>query len=228
VTFAVIVGTVLFYGLGAGPLARRLELAERSNQGVLIVGAGQVEQEIGGALADAGVTVMFASTNRRDELKMRMQGHRTYYGNLIDHEIMGDIDLSGIGRVFAITPNDEVNTLAVRRFVELFGAAESYQLSAEAPGPGISRSSADIGGRILFSDELTYSELARRFRNGQRLHRTAVGGELTPDSFRESLDEDDHVLFLIRDDQLLVAVQDEQKALIDRARPGDTIIWLSA
>jgi NhaP-type Na+/H+ or K+/H+ antiporter len=226
VTFAVIVGTVLLYGLGAGPLARRLELAEGSNQGVLIVGAGPVEQEVGGALAEAGITVMFASTNRRDEMKMRMQGHRTYYGNLINHEIMSDIDLSGIGRVFAITPNDEVNTLAARQFVELFGAAESYQISAEPPGPGINRYPADLGGRILFSEELTYSELASRIRNGQRMRRTAVGAEFTPDGFRESLDENDHVLFLIRDDQLLVAVQDEQKSLIDRARSGDTILWI--
>jgi CPA1 family monovalent cation:H+ antiporter len=37
-TFAVIVATVLFYGLGTGPLARRLGLAEDRQEGALIVG----------------------------------------------------------------------------------------------------------------------------------------------------------------------------------------------
>ncbi|MBX7252043.1 MAG: cation:proton antiporter, partial [Candidatus Promineofilum sp.] len=39
VVFLVIVGTVIFYGLTAGPVARRLGLAEREPQGALIVGA---------------------------------------------------------------------------------------------------------------------------------------------------------------------------------------------
>ncbi|HEY5890772.1 MAG TPA: cation:proton antiporter, partial [Acidimicrobiia bacterium] len=192
--FAVIVATVLIYGFGAGPLARRLGLADKSNQGVLIVGAGWVEREIGRALNDADVPVVFASTNRRDESALRMLGYRTYYGNLVEKEIPNDLDLSGIGRLLALTPNDEVNTLSARRFTELFGSGETFQLAPQSLGPGIGRTVADIGGRRLFNDHLTYPELNRRFNSGEKVRRTTLGKAFTGDNFNEALGEGGQIL----------------------------------
>ncbi len=225
--FAVIVATVLIYGFGAGPLARRLGLADKSNQGVLIVGAGPVEREIGRALGEADVPVVFASTNRRDESGLRMQGYRTYYGNLVEKEIPNDLDLSGIGRLFALTPNDEVNTLSARRFTELFGSGETYQLAPQSLGPGIGRTVADIGGRRLFNDDLTYGELDRRFRSGERVRRTSLGKAFTGENFKEALGDGGQVLFVIKPDRLLVEA-DGGGPIANRASAGDTILWLPA
>lgn len=223
--FAVIVASVLIYGFGTGPLARKLGLADKSNQGALIVGAGLVEREIGRALADAGVSVVFASTNRRDESELRLQGYRTYYGNLVEKEIPNDLDLSGMGRLLALTPNDEVNTLSARRFTELFGSAESYQLAPQSLGPGIDRTAADIGGRQLFGEDLTYAELHRRFEAGEKVRRTSLGKAFTGETFKESLGDSGNVLFVVKPDRLLVEA-DGGSAVANRADVGDTILWL--
>lgn len=223
--FAVIVATVLIYGFGAGPLARKLGLADKSSRGVLIVGAGTVEREIGRALSEADVPVVFASTNRRDESELRLQGYRTYYGNLVEREIPTDLDLSGVGRLFAVTPNDEVNTLSARRFTELFGSAETYQLSPQPLGPGIGRTVADIGGRRLFDDDLTYAELDQRFQSGEKIRRTSIGKEFTGEDFKEALGEDGQILFVIKPDRLLVEA-DGGSSIANRAAAGDTILWL--
>ncbi len=226
VTFAVIVGTVLIYGFGAGPLARYLGLAVKSSQGVLMVGAGRVERALGDALAEGGIAVLYASTRRQDEAAARMHGHRTYYGNLIDHELPWDLDLSGIGRLLAMTPNDEVNTLSALRFAELFGAGETYQLAAVSLGPGIESTSAELGGRTLFGSGYTYSRLSRMLSGDNELRRTTLGEGFTARELTEQVGDDGLVLFAIREGLLMIAAADASRPLLDRVQQGDTVIWI--
>lgn len=228
ITFAVIVATVLVYGFGAGPLARRLGLAKKTNEGVLIVGAGPVEREIGRVLAETGIPVLFATTNRSDEYAARMAGHATYYGNLLDHEIPWDLDLAGIGRLLALTPNDEVNTLATRRFAELFTAAQTFQIPAESAGPGIGRTSADMGGRILFHPELTYAELAERLRRDVRIRKTNITGEYTGADLEAEIAPGGTVLFIVRGNQLLIQSASSPGSLLGRTQAGDVVLWIPA
>jgi CPA1 family monovalent cation:H+ antiporter len=223
--FAVIVATVVIYGLGAGPLARALHLADRTSMGVLIVGAGPVEREIGRALSDSGVPVVFATMRRRDESQLRMQGYRTYYGNLVEKEIPDDLDLSGIGKLLAVTPSDGVNTLSARRFTELFGPAENYQIAPQPPGPGIERTVAEIGGRRLFDDSLTYDELEKRFENGEGIRRTNLGEEFSGENARDVIGDAGHILFIVKSDRLLVEA-DGGPPVANRATKGDTVLWI--
>ena len=227
ITFAVIIATVLIYGFGAGPFARWLGLAQQSNQGVLIAGAGMVERAVGEALADAGFRVLFASTDRREEASARLSGYATYYGNLIDHDLPLDLDLSGIGKILAISQNDEANTLLARRFAELFGASDSYQIEAASLGPGISTTSADLGGRILFGPEMSYEVLLERLNDGQKIRSTTLSETFLLTDLEAKLDSVDDILFLVRGDQLLVGATDEPRPLSDQSEIGDTLLWLS-
>ena len=54
ITFVVIVGTVLVYGLTAAPLARWLQLADPHPQGILFAGADPVVRDIAKTLQDEG------------------------------------------------------------------------------------------------------------------------------------------------------------------------------
>jgi NhaP-type Na+/H+ or K+/H+ antiporter len=226
VTFAVIVATVIIYGFGAAPIAHRLGLAQKSSQGVLILGAGQVEEQIGRALSDVDIPVLFASTNRRDEARLRLQGFRTYYGNLIGHELPWDLELSGIGRLLALTPNDEVNTLATRSFARMFGAAEIYQLASEKAGPGLEGKVVEIGGRSLFDAGLTYGELSNRLRRGVNVRQTVLSDQFTAGDLQASLGDGGHVLFVVRGDHLIISADDSGQAPLKRTRPGDTVLWI--
>lgn len=228
ITFAVIVGTVLLYGFGAGPLARWLGLAEKSSQGILIVGAGAVERFVGDALAASGVAVLYATTSRRDEIDARLAGRRTYYGNLLDHELPLDLDLSGIGRVMAMTPNDEVNTLATERFAELFGAGETYRLATTPLGPGIEEPSEAFGGRTLFGPTTTYASLAERIDAGAEIRRTKLSAEFDVEDLIVEMGEDAMALFLLRNRQVLIRATDSPRRLLDRAQAGDTLLWLTS
>jgi biotin transporter BioY len=224
--FAVIVGTVVIYGLGMAPLARGLGLAERHQEGALILGAGVVERAIGRALASAGVTVVVATTNRRDHYQARMEELRSFYGNLLDRDVELDLDLSGIGRLLALTPNDDVNTLASAHFAEGFGGAYVYQLHpARAPAGIDSNPAADLGGRFLFGSELDYESLLHALDQGGQIRRTTLSDEYTLADFTAS-SEGATPLFIVRSGGRLSIILSGESDPLAGAGNGDTIIAL--
>ncbi len=222
-TFAVIMATVIIYGLGAGPLARRLGLAESNQQGVLIVGAGPVEQAIAKTLHQSGIAVVVATTNRSDEYRLRMDGYRTFYGNILNEDVDLELELTGIGRLLAVTPNDEVNTLACQRFADVFGGSETYQLSEGPQPPGIEMSHQI--GRTLFADDLDYETLRHELERGTTLRRTQLSETFTIDD----LDVDQAMIrpaFAVRNGRLSVVTTGTDKRTISNLAKGDTLIWI--
>lgn len=183
--FVVIVGTVVVYGLTAGWVARKLGLSIANPQGVLFASAHAGARAIASALQNLEIPVRLVDTNRAHIRAAQMEGLPTFFGNILSEEL-DDIDLGGIGRLFAMTRNSEVNILAVHRGEELFERKECYRLSIPLGSLG----RTDVGrealtGRILFSEEATYEELDRRFAAGEIVKTTRLSEEFTLDEFRE-------------------------------------------
>jgi NhaP-type Na+/H+ or K+/H+ antiporter len=223
--FTVIVATGVIYGLGAGPFARRLGLASATRDGVLVVGAGSVERTIAGTLQDAGFDVVVATVNRKDERLARVDGLRTYFGNVLDQHVDLQLEMSAIGKLFALTPNDEVNTLVSRRFEDVFGRGETYQVAPAGAPPGVEGGAADLGGRWVFAEDLDYDTLRSRIHNGH-IRSTSVTGQFDLPTFHEEHGDDARVLFAIRKGRLLVATVDAPVSLPDRLQAGDQLFWL--
>ncbi|MDJ0952171.1 MAG: cation:proton antiporter [Acidimicrobiia bacterium] len=225
--FAVIVGTVLVYGIGMGPLARRLGLAEKHQEGALVLGAGQVERAVADALADAGVAVVLATTNRQDHYEARMAGRRAFYGNVLARDVDLDLDLAGIGRLLALTPNDDVNTLASTRFAPTFGGAETFQLPPRRQETGIDSDPAtEYGGRQLFSDEWNYPSLHDFLESGGEVRRIKLGTDTSVADSQLAAPEVLEILFVVKGSgRVQVITTDNTDPLRDVA-PGDTVIAL--
>jgi NhaP-type Na+/H+ or K+/H+ antiporter len=227
ITFAVVVGTVAIYGLGMAPLARRMGLARAHQDGVLIVGAGRVERDIGRALHDAGITVVMATTNRADDYSSRMEGLRTHYGNVITEDIDIELDLAGIGHLLALTPNDEVNTLAATRFREIFGGGRIYQLAPAPPPAGIESHAAEqFGGRSLFASDLHYGKLRRELERGSSIKATRISGAFDAKAYRAEHGEAAVPLFVRRESGRLSVVTEEDTGVVRDAADGDVVISL--
>ena len=80
VVFMVIVGTVLVYGLTAGPVARWLGVSNPDPQGVLIAGAHALGRNMGKVLQEAGFRVLLVDNNSQNIQQARMDGLPVYYG----------------------------------------------------------------------------------------------------------------------------------------------------
>ncbi len=187
VTFYVIISTVIFYGLGAGLFARLLGVAMAKPNGFFIIGASSWAQELAKALQDVGLKVVLVDTNRSSVTSARMKGLAAYHGSGISESVLKDIDMDGIGRLLAMTPNNETNSLAILHFKRIFDSSELYQL---VPGniDEKARSKAISGtlhGRFLFGPECDYWSISRRFARGAVLKKTKFTGEFGYEDFLE-------------------------------------------
>lgn len=222
-TFLVIIGTVVIYGFTAFPLAKRLGLATDDPQGVLIAGAHAGARAIAHAVKEAGFAVRLVDTNPWNIQAARMEGLPTRLGNILSERLVEDLDLGGIGRFLALTPNDEVNSLAAMHLRTLFGRANSYQLVPRQRKDKKEEAPSSVRGRFLFNDEATNDDLNERFARGAVIKATKLSDEFTLDDFRSRYGNDAIFLFVVTEGRkLIVDVADEPT----QPKRGQTVIAL--
>lgn len=188
VTFLVVVITVLVYGLTAGPLAKRLGIARAGANGILFVGAAPVVRELAKVLEAAKVPCAIVDTNRPWVVAARQVGLKAIQANAINDDISSRIDLAPLGRVMAMTRNDDVNSLVCLHFEELFGRSNVFQLppvddlDAE---PTKKDEKGSVGGRRLFSKDINYEELSDLYADGAKFRRTTFTDEFNWEQYRK-------------------------------------------
>ncbi|HUE72801.1 MAG TPA: cation:proton antiporter [Pirellulaceae bacterium] len=199
-TFLVIVATVAVYGLTAGPLARWLGLADADAQGVLIVGANRVARALAKALAGVGIRVLLVDSNYRLVRDSRLEGFDCQHTNILSEYALEHLDLGGMGRLLALTPNDEVNSLAAFHFRDVFGRKNVYQLPINLEqGQKLQTARDSIYGRIAVSDRATYGALEQALASGAVIKTTPLTDEFTLDDFRQRYGEEAIPLVAVSD-----------------------------
>lgn len=225
VTFQVIIGTVAIYGLTAPLAARLLNVAQPNPQGILFVGANRIAREIASHLNEAGFRVALVDTNWSNIMQARKAGMRSYYGNILSEEMLSDLQLDGIGRVFAVTANDEVNYLAVLHFSDIFDSSYRYQLVPRGEGRNLRQTSLPkhLKGRYLFEEHATYDYLIARFEGGAVIKSNRMTDEFDFDTFQSRHGDAALPLFLITEAGELRVFTADSKPV---PRAGQTLISL--
>lgn len=195
ITFAVIIGTVAIYGLTATPVARALGVSDQNPQGIVFIGGTRWVRAIARTLLDRGVRVLVVDTNRANIRAARMAEIPAVSASILDEWVMDELDLRGIGRAFAVTPNDEVNTLALQQFTHIFDTAGLYRLptktasvkgqpkkdapSQSPPKKTAEQSSSHAAGRPLFASSADFASMESRMANGWVVKCTTLSEEFT-------------------------------------------------
>ena len=215
-TFMVIIGTVVIYGLGAAPVAGLLGVARPNPQGVLIAGAHPWARAIASALKEEGFDVLLVDNNWANISQARMSGLPAHFGSILSERLPKELDLSGLGRFMAMTQNDNVNSLAALHFSDVFERMEIYQL---APGDA-KRTSDTLRGRLLFGEGINFSFLDRRFRSGMVVKTTHLTEEFDFEAFKTRY-ADAIPLFLINENRELSVFTADKPP---QPKPGQTLI----
>lgn len=213
--FLIIVGTVLLNSLTAKPLAKLLGVREPAARGFLIIGAHEFARKIALFLNDSGTRVLVSDTNRGNIATARLQGIPAYHGSVLSGSSDSDIDLTGIGRLLALTSNDEANGLSSLRFSKDFGKDSVFQIAPRVVSDRQTLAE-DSRGRLAFGPNVNYDTLEAMFINGAALKETKLTESF---SYEMYLKEHDAAipLFLRRNGK--VDVIDDRKPLV-----GDSII----
>ena len=197
-TFLVIVGTVTTYGLTLGPIARKLGLSREDPQGILFAGASPMVRQIASTLQQEGIPVMLVDTNPQNVAAARMNGLSVHYASIGSEFVHQGLDLSELGRMLAMTPNDEVNSIAAMEFRELFGSVNVFQLAPSKKTSERHRRIPDhLRGRVMFGERLTYEELTRRINEGAVLKKTTISEDFTYSDFLEQYGPTSVIMFEI-------------------------------
>ncbi|NDJ77037.1 MAG: sodium:proton antiporter [Chloroflexi bacterium] len=231
-TFLVVVGTVAIYSLTASRVACWLGLAQSDPQGVLIVGAQDWSHPIARAIQDAGYDVLLIDNNWFNVNSAKEAGLPAVYANILDDNLAEIADLSRIGHLLALTPNDDVNSLACLRFADIFGQRRVFQLSRRDMGQVADTSNGrqaimprhQLCGRCLFDLPTTYDYLEDRFATAPALVKTVqFTKDYNFDHFREEYGLRVVPMFLIADGGDLEIFSVEQTL---KPHSGQTVIAL--
>lgn len=175
ITFLVIIATVMLYGLTAAPIARLLGVADTDPQGILMLGAHGWARDVAALLAERGITVRLVDSSRSNTRAARMAGLTATNINILADDAFDELDLAGIGSFLALTPNDEVNSLAAIHAEEVFDREAIYQLAPVDPARQATELvPSALRGRIAFGRSLGYSAIAQLLHDGYAIKATRL------------------------------------------------------
>lgn len=200
-TFTIIAGTVIFYSIVTPLLAKRLKISGIPDQGVMIIGANRVARMIGEALHNAAFKVQLIDIDYRKVTETKKQEIPVYYGPFITYETAKPDGMKELGKLFAMTERDDVNSLAISHFHHHFDDANMYQLA-----PVTEKIPLPFMGRILYGDEYTFDKLSRLIDEGYIVKTTSLTNEFSYRNWREMYGTDSIPLFYIRKNGILIPV----------------------
>lgn len=221
-TFFIIIGTVALYGLTAPLVARRLGLAKAHPQGVLFLGGQYWVRNIAKTLHDEGYPVMLVDNSRHNISAARKAGIPAFYASIFADNVLDRVEISGIGKLMAMTANDDVNSLAALHFASLFGRSQTYQLIPDDEKL-LDAHSRHLRGRFLFDKGMTHAALTEWFTDEPVVKKTRVSEEFGLEELKARYAGKVLPLFLISEDGNLQIFTVEGKI---KPQAGQTLISL--
>ena len=189
--FALVFATVLFAGFFIGPIAKALDLAAGGGDGVMIVGANPWSLGLAKALKEMDIKVLVADTNWRRLRGARLEGHATFYGEVLSENADFRLDHSAFNHLIAATPNDAYNALVCVEFAPELGRHRVFQVTSgdndEDDADTIAFTSR---GRTLSSRGRSFDSLTRDWWGGWRFRSTTLSEEYTLDDLYKDRGDD--------------------------------------
>jgi NhaP-type Na+/H+ or K+/H+ antiporter len=167
IAFIAIFGTVVLYGLTAAPLARVLGLAGAGERVVLVVGGNAWARAIAEVLKSAGLGVRLWTGRSDEQAAAREAGLAAGNARLGVDLATREEELEEVTDALLMTESDDFNALAAYELRQQLGRDHVYRLPPR--GDLLDLVPAYAEGKILFGEDVTFSELTRRFDAGAQL-----------------------------------------------------------
>lgn len=204
-TFSLIIGTVVIQSFTAKPLADKLGISNPEPNGVLIHGVNGMSLILATALREQSIKVQFSDASWSSVRRARQSGFEAYHGNPTSGHAEENLDLQGIGKLFALSSNRDANALASIHFRTEFGSNSVFTLESASSDDAFER--FDTANRhranALFDGALNYASLKRQLKEGEVLHLSmpeSGSDAQKSDSPLDVVHEDDLKLFAISKD----------------------------
>jgi hypothetical protein len=224
-TFLIIIVTVVVQSFTARPVARALGLTEEEPRGILIVGANPVARVIGKALLKQGFRVKLTDTTWSEIQAARMDGLDTYYGDPVSAHADRQLELDGIGRLFAMSRRPALNTLSAFKFRREFGRNRVFTLrtSEEKDESEKRRVAENFRAPRLFGEGVTLQKLSSLIAQGAEVKATPLSETFDLAAYEKAKGKSHIPLFALDKNDNLRAFTDEHQPDV---KPGWTVLSL--
>lgn len=167
-TFMVIIGTVVLQSATAKFIASKLGVVEPEPHGFLIVGASRVAREIALALFKQNIRVLVADASEEDIAQAKKMGLETYLGNPVSGNAERLLNLTGIGRMLALSKNVGDNVAAIFHYRVEFGLRKVFMIRATSKRDrkAAKRDVSSFKKHFLFGKGVDYQSLEKLLRSG--------------------------------------------------------------
>jgi NhaP-type Na+/H+ or K+/H+ antiporter len=218
-TFLIIIGTVFIQGITARPLAHLLKVAEPEPRGVLIVGANPVARHLAKTLDQLEIPVLLADTGWENVRAARMEGFNTYFGRVVSEHADRHMDMTGIGKLLALSPHSTLNALACIRFKPEFGSGNIYRLQTSQDEQEDEKKAEhpSFTGRRLFGEEISLAKLLSLFSQGAEIHTTTLSEDFDYTRYWEKYQHRATPLFALDPQEKLHFISTDEKL---QPKPG--------
>lgn len=180
-TFLVVAGTVVIYGLAAMPLARRLHVAAADPTGLILVGSPPWAVSLAETLVDQGVPVLIIAGDEEDGAAAAERGLLVYTGRLQSDELEEAVAAIGARLALVVSHREEVAAFAADRLGRIVGQSNLFVVPASHQDhEARTARPAEHWGRIAFGGRLTVEEAAERVASGARFSALPAGTPLLP------------------------------------------------
>lgn len=211
ITFLMIIGTVVVYGLLSIPVFQRLGVRQENREGILFVGYSPFAIAIAKVLEQVSIRTLFVDSNLFNIQRLRKAGVEAVHGNILNESLHEEIQLDGIGKLVALTSNGEANSLAAVEFKHQMGRSNVFQVALTEDEHR--KGATHLSGRPFGPADLTLEKIENLWRDGYQIT-LCKRGEAVPDN--------SHVLAEIEGSKLHLCSSDG----LQRAINPDLVITL--
>jgi hypothetical protein len=127
-TFLIIVGTVVIQGSTAKPIARWLGVERDVPKGILLIGAHAGARKLAHTLNKNGSPTLLIDTSKSNCEDAEKEGLQVLNENILRDEFLDDFDYSDYGRLISLTPNHDINLIALNLLKEEFSENRVWRL----------------------------------------------------------------------------------------------------
>ncbi|GAB5556534.1 MAG: hypothetical protein SchgKO_07470 [Schleiferiaceae bacterium] len=127
-TFLIIVGTVVIQGSTAKPIARWLGVERDVPKGILLIGAHAGARKLAHILNKNGSPTLLIDTSKSNCEDAEKEGLQVLNENILRDEFLDDFDYSDYGRLISLTPNHDINLIALNLLKEEFSENRVWRL----------------------------------------------------------------------------------------------------
>ncbi|NNC95511.1 MAG: sodium:proton antiporter [Chitinophagales bacterium] len=193
-TFAIILGTVTLNGLTAKPLAKLLKVLKKESNGILFVGAHESSIAIAEYLKSLDFPVVLIDTSGRNVKNARVRGLNAMEENVLSEELSEELSLQDVGTLLALTPSNDLNIFACRKFRKEFGDDKTFRLITVNE---MKLSTLTRPANILFGGDADFIKLTELIRKYPTVKEIDISSKLNFKAILEN-EEDDLIPLFIR------------------------------